>query len=352
MIKLAIEEFLNKIKELEEDLKTKMTKEKSLTDDEHLLLQNDIIPLRFGNTTSQKLVSKQVKPQDSSFLGMGEYSAVYDCVYKGQHCAAKITRSNQDLQAIIKLAKLKEKLGPLGKHILNIKKIIYLDRKYIILVEYLKPTNIHLKNLFEEGWDRTTPSTVNQLQQRLKTLLQPKILSKIIKDLVVGQTFNEEHGKIKFDLVLLDKVSNIILEFIEKNYLEVFQNSKTEQDLTINYQDFEFNLSVKVKNFIMDYNKNYNKNFHESFINRLTNLIMLKLKKNIFNVLKGNFPNSTTEFYSKSIMFMPEVRSLIKCLIKLKEFGISFSDLHYNNIMERNDGTLVISDPGLFYFDN
>lgn len=318
MIKISIEHFEKKIQDLEEELKQKMLKEKDLNKDEQFLLKHNIVPLRFN--------------EGSSFLGNGAYSSVYDCVYQGKHCAAKITQSSNDVDAVTDLVKIKSRLGPLGKHILNVVKIIRDEKTFIILVEFLKPTNIHIKDLFW-GMRPTKPSD-KQIHQRKQIVFQDKIIKVIAKNVVNHVSRNS------FSEEFCEFLVSLIINFIKINK----ETIGTEENYYLRTEFEEYCLRNH------DFSK-YVETIPGKYPNVLATELGNKLFKELAIVSYNKLPTDNYE-QNNSVVLLPEVRSLFKCLKLLADMGILFRDLHVDNIMERNDGTLVISDPGRFGFAN
>jgi serine/threonine protein kinase len=317
MIKISIEHFEKKIQDLEEELKQKMLKEKDLNKDEQLLLQHNIVPLRFN--------------EGSSFLGQGAYSTVYDCMYEGKHCVAKVTKSSNDVDAVTELVKIKSRLGPLGKHILNVVKIINDDRIFIILVEFLKPTNIHIKDLF---WNQfpTKPSD-KQIHQRKQVVFQDKIIKIIAKNVVNKVSRNS------FSEEFCELLMNLIISFIKTNKERIPESSY--------YLSEELKESFLRNNDFLNHVKTIPGRYPTSLADTISDILFKELAIVSYNKL----PTDNYE-ENNSVVLLPEVRSLFKCLKLLADMGILFRDLHVDNVMERNDGTLVISDPGRFGFSN
>ncbi len=317
MIKISIEHFEKKIQDLEEELKQKMLKEKDLNKDEQLLLQHNIVPLRFN--------------EGSSFLGQGAYSTVYDCMYEGKHCVANVTKSSNDVDAVTELVKIKSRLGPLGKHILNVVKIINDDRIFIILVEFLKPTNIHIKDLF---WNQfpTKPSD-KQIHQRKQVVFQDKIIKIIAKNVVNKMSRNS------FSEEFCELLMNLIISFIKTNKERIPESSY--------YLSEELKESFLRNNDFLNHVKTIPGRYPTSLADTISDILFKELAIVSYNKL----PTDNYE-ENNSVVLLPEVRSLFKCLKLLADMGILFRDLHVDNVMERNDGTLVISDPGRFGFSN
>ena len=325
MKKISIDNFLQNVNSLEEEFKNKLLKEKQLSSGEKILLENNIIPLKVGD-------------KDSSFLGQGGSARAYECIYNGKHCVAKITSISSDVEAIVNLHKLKQKLGPLAKHILNFYKLIKHEDFYIVIVEYLKPTNIHIENLFDNldgssGFDDDKDISKVQLQQRLKSLLNKKVINNIVMENVF---------KILGNLDLSIKMK--IVELISVNIFDKLTNIVKKENINQEISNLFRSLDKEVLDIL---NKNkISKHFGIKSNNLISNL------HRIFNTyLSRSFPTDIEDFKERSsLVYLPEVRSLIKCLSKLEQLGVSFKDLHNENIMERSDGTLVLSDPGWFDF--
>ena len=130
------------------------------------------------------------------------------------------------------------------------------------------------------------------------------------------------------------------IKSIPENYyilINSIENIINEYEKEKRKFDAAFKCNNKIKNLIKESDIESNSKFKLYLLNNLFGL----------NCFYQIFPLKFTKNINHYQQF-PEMKSLINCLIKLREFCISWNDLHYNNIMERKDGTLVISDPGLF----
>ena len=111
-----------------------------------------------------KLASEVNEEQDESILaehgikvlkllGKGTQAYVYDCLYDGKRVVAKIANNNH-ASAVAPIEQVKKKMPQsVQKHFAHVYDVIKIengpkDKQYIILTEYLKPINIHLRQLF------------------------------------------------------------------------------------------------------------------------------------------------------------------------------------------------------------
>ena len=101
---------------------------------EKILLKNGIIPLHISDN-------------NTSLIGIGSYSKVFRVLYKGKPAIAKISENVYEFDMSIRLFNLKNKLGKLSKHIMEIYDFVDDGNFKILICEELKPLNPHLINL-------------------------------------------------------------------------------------------------------------------------------------------------------------------------------------------------------------
>lgn len=310
---------------------------KELSFDEKLLLKYNIIPI----ITLRRNPTPDVIPEDeieTSLLGSGASSHVYEVLYKGKLVVAKITDNPNDILFLDKLSKIKSSFGEGKEHLPEVYDIIEDIEGWIAVVEKLKPINIHLKTLLYQKY--ATPTNRKSFLTYLK---DNKTISSIVDKIF-------EKFDWFFDNSILKKVKNIIvLTFRQENFDKHSQDD--DQKFSSFFESFFRDLKINIVYFIKQDTKS---NLDEDEVDEFAEKIIDELKKVILTLINSSmvFPTHQT-FDSPNLTLtkaLPETRSLVKALLKLeKKYGISWGDLHDQNIMERIDGTLVISDPGLFY---
>lgn len=299
--------------EFEDKLKKPVRKERYW--DEEFLIQHDIIPIEMGNNTA--------------LLGNGSFSWVYSVIYKSKPAVAKVTKFNGDFRKMVALSSLKDKVPKeYQKHI----PIIYdtmngFDKnvkKYIIIMEELQPTNVHVDDFINTGFS--------------KYLIKDKMLY-LNNDLehVLKSFFDETSLKIEIGDKKYEKIINDTIIFLQNENSKLL-DAKNDLNFRELRRDIEDNLLLFLK-------QKHQININES------KFISARYFKFLFDHFPvGDFPieSKTPEgFHGEA----PETKSLFEFLIYLRDMlNIRWDDMRSPNIMER-PGTrdLVISDPGQFY---
>lgn len=311
---------------------------KEISSDEKLLLKYNIIPII---TLRRNPIPYAVtgEEMETSLLGAGASSRVYEVMYKGKLVVAKITDNPNDILFLDKFSKIKSSFGEGREHLPEVYDIIQDVKGWIAVVEKLKPINIHLKTLLYQKY--ATPANRKSFLTYLK---DNGTISSIVDKIF-------EKFDWFFDNSILKKVKNIIvLTFRQENFDKHSQDDY--QKFFSFFESFFIDLKINIVYFIKQDTK---LNLDEDEVDEFAEKIIDELKKVILTLINNSsnvFPTHQT-FDSPNLTLtkaLPETRSLVKALLKLeKKYGISWGDLHDQNIMERIDGTLVISDPGLFY---
>jgi hypothetical protein len=272
----------------------------------------------------------------SAHLGEGMYSAVYEVSYKGRLAVAKITGSQKDFDIMLKLDALRPKLGEDAKHLPVIFDKFSVpipdhDTKYVIIVEKLVPLNSHLKSMLFSR-DKVSDTKFNVIKNNIDLVdAMTKIISKFKQNFDFGQ--------------ISPTIQNKLLELAESAFRKSLLSST-------NIGDFRRNLISQTRDIGTQLAAYPTTRVGEK--NSISNIIHY-IPDYIVQVsgFEENFPifpiqedTSTAEHFKNS----PEARSFMNFLLRLrKEFGISWGDLHHNNIMVRpTTGDLIISDSGYF----
>jgi hypothetical protein len=287
------------------------------------LLEKGIIPIK----------SDRGENKQTSFLGAGSYSEVFEVSYKGRLAVAKVTTTARDFNNMLTLDSLKKQLGEDAKHLpvifdSFITKTPY-RTYYIIIIEKLEPLDTHLKNM------------------------------------LFPQRYKGDQGKSKYNTIKNDPVDIIekAIEHVTHSYAwtQIDKNTQTKilemMDSAIrksivsseNPNQFKFNLEYITNNFL----KSLEKEPNYSSISRVVYDIPYFVDKAMqYNL---DFPTESISDENenenvKHFQQIPESKSFMNFLVKLKNnFNIHWGDLHFNNMMIRPETKdLVISDSGLF----
>lgn len=253
------------------------------------------------------------------------FSIVYRALYKGKSVVLKITRSKNDAEAILKLNSIKDSLGKYSKHIMNI--FDYMVEKYddltfyIFIVEELLPLNNHIKSvLFKK-----TSDVESRNKAPFNIIKDPSYIDELIKNV-----FN------------INNVKTYLSEVLSEDDIDILKE-------TIKQQIISSNKKINIRNFIILFFNKRNINPTNRF------MYFIELIENSVNLIyeeRDLFPASylSNDEMKEISLIIPESRSLLELLNILKErYNIEWEDLRSPNLMERKDGTVVISDPGCFY---
>ncbi len=312
-------EYENKLKEKLIREQSKIEKDDEQNDRGSLeltLLQHDLIPIepgRYGH--------------ESSFLGAGGSFQVYRVIWKGKLAVAKLTFNKDQFQKVIRFSELRNKLPEkYKKHIPIIFDIIEDDqnKEYIIVMEELRKINIHISDSIKYGFNKEL------VKRKIQHLIEN--IDLIIRSILTDSELERDYSNVEYQ-----QISSQIIFFIKNETSSLFR-AKDNNEL----DGLKYHLCQKLTSFIAS--------------NLQASLVMAKYISNkYYNILSklfatGCFPEE--EFQNETVhVELPETKSLLEFLKYLKfEFGIKWSDLRSENIMER-PGTrdLVISDPGNFY---
>lgn len=364
--------ILKLAEEFEAKLREQMEKEQDLSFEEAYLLSLGAIPA--GG--------------EGSYLGRGNFSSAYRVIYQGKPAVAKITQSINDIKALEKLSAIKDSLpSDLRKHILNVYKIQYADNSlinkqfqslpirqrlrrptllpHVAIVEELEPLSSDiLKNIFiyeselnndtEEG--DSSKSLEEEGNKRYNDIINKiKSNNQFLKAFTRGVLLSEKNKFKNFItnkdvfLNLFNKTSEILYSF---NYPSLYEDFISEPD-----ENGLIHLTMLIKHNIINILQDNlitgaNTSLIEDYATYCSQNKIFNFFKSLFT---GLFPREYTypdlELRYEILKTYPEIKSMIKLLKILKnKYNISFIDLSQENLMQRKNKDIVISDPGLFEF--
>lgn len=281
---------------------------------ENVMLAHDVIPIqkvnRYNNLTS--------------YISKGAFSQVYEALYNGKRVAVKVTDSKDDVVALKRLYDLKSSLPEeYRKFITNIYSSFKEGDFYYVVVEYLYPVNEHIKRNFfrNEDYEAVRHSVIENKE----------LIRKIIRMAVER---NRVPPEIASDLV--DFIESASKEYLEQTskfgYSEYGVRNILINSIWKQFGDVDVDI-FKVENIVSD------------------------IAYYIQDLSKSDlFPREHDDHRSIQLTRMRgnrQVDELLDFLEFLKSnYNIFWADLHGQNIMQRRNGDLVISDPGLFSFDD
>jgi hypothetical protein len=283
---------------------------------------------------------------ETAHLGSGMYSEALEVSYHGKLAVAKLTRSKKDFEAPLKLEALRNKIGEYAKHLPNILEHFILEpqdnyqKPYVLIVEKLQPISSHIKKALFDVAANTSPdvkekidfhSLIEKIAQSTKTLCT---------------NFNSDYNVPEIQKIVVE-IKSTLPEKIVDIFMAAFKN-------TTSFDQFELSFYAKM-DALRDYFKakcGEDRIFDkiERLINNISYSVM-RFTEPSSNLRWPVYPDAGTQ--SKAVKYFegqPESQSLIQFLLLLhNKFGITWGDLHQNNIMQRpSTGDLIISDPGLF----
>lgn len=352
----------------------------------------------------------QVNLEGSSLLGEGQTAKVYKVLSKGKPAAAKVSTDRKDTTSIYNLYQIKKILqqdpenSELAKHIMEFYQFFDADviedgkniKKHVAITELLDnpPAKIssffaysnkikilpesQRKSQYRHSVDEMM-SSINEHFEKAKLAYNQNSIG-VFKDL---QNFLS-YKQIDFDkdkLLLASKEINKAVTM----YLNDIQE-RTSRDIESIKKSFEGTAIpseevIKSKLLKPIENKFINKDVPEFFnnifyvesdwlVDKMISILQKydfkEISKEIDTLLEPLLMKSLEIFltginisYKSSIetldyfAHVEEVSSIIKLLKYLKDNNlVGFSDLHHYNIMVRDDGTIILSDPGSFVFFN
>lgn len=265
-----------------------------------------------------------------NYLSSGSFSRVYEVDFNGKWAVAKVTNSLRDVKVINDLYQLKDKLGDGAKHILNVY-ATFKDKDsqgndiYIVVAEYLKPLNIHIKDLLPSSPTVNKPKSSKTFNFE-KTYLNPEYVGPIIKEHLDAINNSGRITELKDSEFVLEVLNNALTQIAAKNDPE----NPTKMD--------EINHVIRNKlSVVMDAPS--------------SRILATDLSRVFYGIINRNyFPTNSREYNSSTKIYdvVPETASLMKTLKLLSSIGFAWADLRKPNLRERSNGDIVISDPGMF----
>lgn len=268
------------------------------------------------------------------FIGSGWAGQVYRGVYQGKPAAAKVILESfegddQEVEAWQKILQVSKSFPPeLKKHIPK----IYLakhgtlkrsgeDYPYaIVIMEELFPLDPEMKKFLDQTKDEEEDQ--HHLDQKWDQYFQeaskdPELLNQIAKQMAANLS----------DLTRQIWDPNQIFRALYRSKLPIHN-----QDIVYDVLD---ELEPKIK----------------QLPGRLSALVPQNLSRSLVQFIVRTIPplNSQTDQPNSPWHQMPETKQLYQTLQELKQAGVSWDDLHANNIMQDREGNLKFIDAGAFH---
>jgi hypothetical protein len=365
-----------------------------LSPDEQMLVQNGYIP--------------QLNGAGSSLLGQGNTAKVYGVLDKNKHLAAKVSTNRNDITSIYKLYQIKQilksnpKTADLAKHIMDVDKFFDIEveeggkkiKKHVAIIELLDNPPEEISKFFAYS-NKIKPLPESQRQGQYRHTVE-EMKSSITSHFKKARLAYSENstGVFKhiekfltktgdnFDKEQLMQASKEINAEVTDYLIRI--ETKTSSDIKSLIDAFK-GTAIPVEDILKTkllrpvQNEFINKPVPEFFDNifyvESTTLVKKviailqrynfeKISKDIKYLLEPLIAISLEIFltgisisYKSAIETLDyfehveEVSSIIKLLKYLKDNNmVGFNDLHHYNIMVRDDGTIILSDPGSFVF--
>lgn len=331
---------------------------------------------KYKSPTEKKLLDLGVKPiryiagTEAKYRGQGKPSAegnVYEVEYKGYRAIAKIVPSfySNESEVWSKINKIKKSLPPSqSRHLPDIYDILKPDEYTdIIIMEVLQPTNSHISRVLRTDVSRSRQDLLNNeafIHDSLKlsfdralsdaekftekesfdafkmfslesTWLRQKIEGDLIRSLIRPENISERiFDSLNTFLKMFTEEERVFVKGIADNIQSIFVSS-----LSVPPKPIAKYYSAKGIDYTLE---NMEKNNTPD-----VNMQALRAERN------SSVYSERPEGFMYAEKHMPETKGIYSLLKTLKGFGIEWSDVHANNIMER-PGTreLVLIDVGLF----
>jgi hypothetical protein len=344
---------------------------------ELVLRRHSIEPLRY------------VAGTEALSRGEGDRSTqgnVYEVLFEGERAIAKIIPdTNPEVDIWKRILEIKDSISEKqARHLPKIYKIIEDRFDSIIIMEVLEETSAHIRDILKSrsmgGWVKNPETEEWEQEARGERgfVKDEKYVNEVLirafedavdilgKELTglnedIFRAFASERNSIRVEVErkLLQRETSV------ENLKEVVENnlSRILKMFGIPANDFVDKISTQVFQNIKKYfdaaprpiAKYYSTDGIDSTLSVLegdpagfgpgTKNRIKKLKEEREKSVYTESPESF--FYSEN--YMPETKSLYSLLQTLKEYGIKWSDVHANNLMERpRTRELVIIDVGLY----
>lgn len=366
-----------------------------LSPDEKILIENNIIP--------------QVNPAiKTSLLGEGKTAKVYKVLFDGNLAAAKVSKVKSDITAVYKLYLIKKKLQQnsetkdLAKHIMEFYGSYQGDvvekgekvTKYIAVTELLETPGEDISTYFAySNLVKTLPEDV-RITRYFSTV--EDIFNSIKKHFNKAKiAYQAESTGVYYDLIKYCYNKNIDcnkdnlkqasqeINLLVTEYLNKIENKTFTkiESLKESIKGTALPLEMVIKTNLLHpieskfINRTVPKFFEDVFydesaslVNQIINVLIKynfqDLAKDISNLLEPLIMKSLEIFltginlsYKSKIQTLryfehvKELSSFVRLLNYLVDNNLAnYDDIHHFNVMIRNDGTLVLSDPGSFEF--
>lgn len=327
-----------------------------LSSEEVLLLGNGVTPLR-------------ISENDSSELGEGHFSTVYNAVYNGKEVAAKVTKQeefrgflNDEAYVWKQILKIKDDLSPeTQKHLPKIYKIIegQEEDQQIIIMEKLAPVPRDLlkavgiygtyasrstANLFKD------PKLLNEIFNQSTTPMY-KDLSTKEQDLLHSAFINyKPSGKHIATRELFEYLQHAVLKGIFRPNESLGEDIEKIIQKNIN-QPWAEEYGQDPKTTMVDVVNQIGEDRFDR-IRETTFWIAQNAADYILNYSLAEIPagyGKLSENRKEILLQIPEAKSFFEALTELAANGIEWKDLHSGNILMRPaTKELVIIDVGLY----
>jgi len=327
----------------DKDVDPKSGKPKKEKRAEDLLRENGFEPHAFGSS-------------DYAYIGQGAYGIVFAGIYKGTDAVAKVVINDhempddQEVENWIEILKAKDAMPPeLSKHIPDIYELkkggTEEGNEYqIVIMERLEPLSPEMLEILNGSGQQefyNARKETNLLKDDQYVFRLSKDISKIISKIAM---FRESFKDITANDIMKEIMA---IERLNYDGFNKITKVMSHYFASINKVEEIYNKESGNENLYFDTAEEY---FYD--------LISFVIKK---YSNKYSFPRDRYKMYyhdkyrpgdeadSKFWQEQPETSGLFKMLDSLyKNFEISWSDVHNNNIMQDKDGNLKIIDVGLY----
>lgn len=294
-----------------------------------ILLEDDKLLNKWNsnskNTLQQELSKLGIytitRGEDDSYqLGAGMHNFVIDVVYKGKRCAARMSKSLDERNSLLRFVSYKDRLPEkFHKHFPKIYKTFEIKQQftaklYGTVVEILDPLPPALYH--ELGEHENESEEKDKIRgSRIQLLKDEDIVLDIIENVISLRDKQQFYFSTYIEEILpkLDSLVGMSIYEAENLFIEAFDTKKSDNL-------WSFNVREKIV---------------EDLIGILSHSAIPVFSSDPHQISKHNQSSKVQEFY--------------EFLLALKNAGMTWSDLHVDNyMMRKGTGDLVVVDPGLF----
>jgi hypothetical protein len=294
-----------------------------------ILLEDDKLLNKWNSNSKNSLQQELSKlgiytisrgEDDSYNLGAGMHNFVVDVVYKGKRCVARMSKSLDERNSLLRFVSYKDRLPEkFHKHFPKIYKTFEIKQQftaklYGTVVEILDPLPPALYHELGEH-ENESEETDKIRSSRIQLLKDEDLVLDIIENVISLRDKQQFYFSTYLEEILpkLDSLAGVSIYEAEDLFTDGFDTKKADPL-------YSFTVREKIV---------------EDLIGVLSQSAIPVFSNDPHQISKHNQSSKVQEFY--------------QFLLELEQLGLSWGDLHVDNYMMRRDtGDLVVVDPGYF----